>query len=142
MTVKRKSATPKKLTKPRVVKIRNAGTMTESAFWSFIRSALRQKSRWWKPVTECKNKSRRAYKGPNKRQKFEYQCSECNNWFPEKKINVDHICPAGSLNCAQDLAGFVERLFCEADNLQVLCETCHNRKTADEKKTTLLNKKK
>lgn len=141
MTVKRKSATPRKLTKPKVAKTRNAGTMTESAFWSFIRSALRQKSRWWKPVTECKNKSRRAYKGPNKRQKFEYQCAECDGWFPEKKINVDHIFPAGSLNSAQDLAGFVERLFCEADNLQVLCETCHNRKTAAEKKTTLLNKK-
>jgi 5-methylcytosine-specific restriction endonuclease McrA len=119
--------------KPRVVKTRNAGTMTESAFWSFIRSALRQKSRWWKPITQTKMKSRRAYKGPNKRQKFEYQCVHCTKWFPEKKINVDHICPAGSLNCAQDLPGFVERLFCESDNLQVLCESCHNTKTQNEK---------
>ena len=60
----------------RVPKTRNAGTMTESAFWSFIRSALRQKSRWWKPITECKMKARRPYKGPNKRQKFEYQCNQ------------------------------------------------------------------
>ena len=29
--------------------------MTEAAFWSMIRSALRQKSRWWKPIAECKN---------------------------------------------------------------------------------------
>ena len=115
--------------KPRVVKTRNAGTMTESAFWSFIRSALRQKSRWWKPITQTKMNARRAYKGPNKRQKFEYQCVHCTKWFPEKKINVDHICPAGSLNCAQDLPGFVERLFCESDNLQVLCESCHDVKT-------------
>ncbi len=56
----------------------NAGTMTESGFWSFIRSGLRQKSRWWKPITECKMKARRAYKGPSKRQKFEYQC---NSWY-------------------------------------------------------------
>jgi 5-methylcytosine-specific restriction endonuclease McrA len=119
--------------KPRVVKTRNAGTMTESAFWSFIRSALRQKSRWWKPITQTKMKSRRAYKGPNKRQKFEYQCVHCEKWFPEKKINVDHIHPAGSLNCANDLPGFVERLFCESDNLQVLCEKCHNTKTQNEK---------
>ena len=115
------------------VKTRNAGTMTESAFWSFIRSALRQKSRWWKPITECKMKARRAYKGPLKRQKFEYQCNSCKQWFPEKKINVDHIVGAGSLNCADDLPGFVERLFCEVDNLQVLCSTCHNKKTQDEK---------
>jgi 5-methylcytosine-specific restriction endonuclease McrA len=121
--------------KPRVIvpKPRNAGTMTESAFWSFIRSALRQKSRWWKPILQCKLASRRAYKGPNKRQKFEYQCATCKQWFQEKKINVDHIHPAGSLNCAADLPGFVERLFCEQDNLQVLCTDCHDQKTKIEK---------
>lgn len=120
--------------KPRVPKVRNAGTMTESAFWSFIRSALRQKSRWWKPITLCKTKARRAYKGPNKRQKFEYKCNNCGEWFQEKKINVDHIIPAGSLNCSADLPGFVERLFCEVDNLQVLCTSCHDEKTKLEKK--------
>lgn len=135
-------ATKKKAVKRvKVVKTRNAGTMTESAFWSFIRSGLRQKSRWWKPITECKLKSRRQYKGPNKRQKFEYKCKCCNNWFPEKQINVDHIQPAGSLNCAQDLPGFVERLFCEQDNLQVLCEKCHNQKTKIEKNDVQITKK-
>ena len=130
MAVKKKKAAKR----VKAVKTRNAGTMTESAFWSFIRSGLRQKSRWWKPITECKLKAKRAYKGPNKRQKFEYQCNQCKNWFPEKQINVDHIVPAGSLNCAQDLPGFVERLFCEIEHLQVLCEKCHDKKTKLEKK--------
>lgn len=129
-----KTKKARKTAKPKVVKPRNAGTMTESAFWSFIRSALRQKSRWWKPITECKLKAKRVYKGPNKRQKFEYQCKTCKNWFPEKQINVDHIVPAGSLNCAEDLPGFVNRLFCEQENLQVLCTECHNEKTKLEKK--------
>ena len=114
-------------------KTRNNGTLTESAFWSFIRSGLRQKSRWWKPITQCKLNAKRAYKGVNKRQKFEYQCNDCKKWFAEKNINVDHIQPAGSLNCANDLPGFVERLFCEVDNLQVLCSGCHNIKTQNEK---------
>jgi 5-methylcytosine-specific restriction endonuclease McrA len=122
-----------KQTKPKTPKTRNAGTMTESAFWSFIRSALRQKSRWWKPITQCKIDARRPYKGTNKRQKFEYECNACHKWFPEKKINVDHIIGAGSLNCAADLPGFVDRLFCEQDNLQVLCEKCHDAKTQFEK---------
>ena len=115
-------------------KTRNAGTMTESAFWSFIRSGLRQKSRFWKPITQCKMAARRAYNGPLKRQKFEYQCNVCNTWFPEKKINIDHIIPAGSLRSANDLPGFVERLFCEVDNLQCICESCHTKKTEDERK--------
>ena len=119
-----------------MAKTRNAGTMSESAFWSFIRSALRQKSRWWKPILQCKQKAKRPYKGPLKRQRWEYQCNECKNWFPDKKINVDHIVPAGTLKCANDLPGFVERLFCEVDNLQVLCSNCHDKKTKSEKKAT------
>ena len=128
-------ATKKKPTKrvSKAVKTRNAGTMTESAFWSFIRSTLRQKSRWWKPITQCKLEARRPYKGPNKRQKFEYECNNCHRWFPEKSINIDHIVGAGSLNCGADLPGFVDRLFCEQDNLQVLCEKCHDAKTKLEK---------
>jgi 5-methylcytosine-specific restriction endonuclease McrA len=119
--------------KPKAVRTRNNGTMTESMFWSFIRSALRQKSRWWKPITQCKMDARRPYKGPNKRQKFEYLCNSCNKYYPEKKINIDHIIPAGSLNCSADLPGFVDRLFCEVDNLQCLCEKCHDAKTKSEK---------
>jgi 5-methylcytosine-specific restriction endonuclease McrA len=134
MPVKKK-ATVKRV---KAVKTRNSGTMTESAFWSFIRSALRQKSRWWKPISECKLKAKRNYKGPNKRQKFEYQCKKCKQWFAEKNINVDHIKPAGSLNCAEDLPGFINRLFCEIDNLQVLCEPCHNVKTKQDSFTIII----
>lgn len=135
MTIKKKKASPKKkiVRKTLTPRTRNAGTMTDSMFWSFIRSALRNKSRWWKPITQCKMQSRRAYKGPLKRQKFEYQCNECKNWFPEKNINVDHRVPAGSLNNGDDLKGFVERLFCEQEDLQVLCSDCHDVKTKLEK---------
>ena len=117
----------------KVIKTRNAGTMSESAFWAFIRSALRQKSRWWKPVTQCKLNAKRPYKGSNKRQKFEYQCNKCKKWFPDKQINIDHILPAGELNKADDLPGFVERLFVEESGLQCLCTNCHNEKTKQEK---------
>lgn len=112
-----------------VTKTRAGGTMTESAFWSFIRSILRQKSRWWKPISICREQARRLYKGPRKRQKYEYQCNECKGWFPDKETNVDHIIPAGKLQCAADLPGFVERLFCEVEGLQLLCTKCHDKKT-------------
>ena len=118
----------------RVQKTRNNGTMTEAGFWGWMRSALRKRSQVWKPIQEAKKKVRRDYKGSNTRQKYEYQCNHCKNWFPEKQINVDHIIDAGSLTSGKDLEGFVERLFCEIDGLQVLCETCHNKKTQDKRK--------
>lgn len=111
----------------------NAGTMTASAFFSFIRSALRQKSRWWKPITQAKLKARRAYKGVNKRRKWEYQCNKCKQWFDNTTVSVDHIRPVGTLTKFEDLPEFVKNLFCEADNLQVLCDKCHNKKTKKDK---------
>lgn len=119
--------------KQKIPRNRNNGTFTESMFWSYIRSALRNKSRFWKPITQCKVNGRRVYKGPNKRQKFEYQCNICKKWFPEKQINIDHIVPAGALNCSEDLSGFVERLFVEVDGLQILCIDCHDKKTKEER---------
>jgi hypothetical protein len=122
----------KKIIKPRVSKVpktRNNGKWTESQFWGFIRSTLRSKSRWWLPILECKKSARRAYKGENKRQKWEYLCNSCNLYFQEKFVSVDHVLPVGTLKCANDLPQFVENLFCSQENLQVLCKTCHDVKT-------------
>lgn len=122
----------KKLTKEKkskVVKTRNNNTWTESQFWGFIRSTLRAKSRWWLPILECKKASRRPYKGLNKRQKWEYQCNKCKQWFGDKEVSVDHIKPVGTLKCADDLPFFVENLFCNAENLQTLCKECHDIKS-------------
>lgn len=137
-----KKVTKKKTTRvSKVPKTRNAGTMTESAFWSWIRSSLRNRSLYWKPITQCKQNARRPYKGPLKRQKFEYQCSNCKDWFPEKQIDVDHTIPVGSLTCASDLPEFVERLFCEIDNLACLCKNCHSEKTKLEMQNSKRKKK-
>ena len=118
----------------RVARTRGAGTLTEAQFWTKIRSALRSASRYWKPILVCKNNSRRLYKGLNKRQRFEYQCSKCKKWFKEKEISVDHIVPCGALNSYNDIPRFVERLFVEEEGLQVLCDLCHNEKTNKERR--------
>lgn len=78
--------------------------------------------------------AKRNYQGDNKRQKFEYQCAQCGNWFPQKEVQVDHIIPTGTLKSYEDLPGFVERLFVGVEGLQVLCtNTCHAAKTAQER---------
>jgi 5-methylcytosine-specific restriction endonuclease McrA len=124
----------KKVRNPRVPRTRNHETMTESAFWGMIRSALRRRTIMWKPVAAAKLLARRRYKGPNKRRKWEYQCAECKNYFHDKDVAVDHIVPAGTLKCSADLPQFIDNLFCEIDGLQCLCKTCHDAKTLKERK--------
>lgn len=119
--------------KARAIKPRNNGTMTESAFLQFIRAALRNKSRWWKPRLLALQKARRKYSGPNKRQKWEFKCSICERWFAQKNVQVHHKDPVGSLNSLNDLPGFTERLFCEVDGLAVVCSKCHDKLTEQEK---------
>lgn len=120
-------------TKIRGAKTRANNTMTEAAFFTMIRSALRQKSRWWLPVQLAKKDARRAYIGTNKRIKWEYKCTKCKNWFFEKEIEVNHKIPAGSLSSFEDLHGFVERLFCEKEDLEVVCKECHKIETSKQK---------
>lgn len=127
---------PKKAVKSRVEKPYNNGTLSKAGFWSLIRSTLRNASRWWKPIAQCKQNAKRKYTGKNKLQKWEYQCNHCKEWFKEKEIAVDHIVEAGALTCKEDVGDFIERLFCEVDGFQVLCnkrvdgkESCHKKKT-------------
>lgn len=101
------------------------GTWTRARFFGFLRSALRLASRKWPPRIEAKNAARRKYTGPNKRQKWEFLCSGCGGWFLGSEVEVDHIEPCGALNDYDDLPGFVRRLFCEAQELRVLCKACH-----------------
>ena len=126
---------------PRGVKTRANNTWTESRYFSFIRSALSQAwSRY--PVKHQFLKSRqKPYSGSDKRTKFEYDCEECKQTFKGKDVQVDHIKPAGSLLKYEDLPSFVENLFCEVDNLQLLCKECHKKKTAEERKNARLAKK-
>lgn len=122
--------------KKRVVnKTRNNGTWTESMYFAAIRSALRSKFRYWKPIILAKKKAERKYKGPNKRQQFEYQCNNCKKWFKSTDVEVDHIIECGKLNCYEDIVPFLKRLTIENINgFQVLCKPCHKDKTKLAKK--------
>lgn len=131
-TPKKKPVKPKAERKSRVEKPFNAGTMTSAAFFGMLKSALRGKSRYWKPSAKVKLAARRDYIGPNPRQRFEYQCNHCKSYFPDKEVQVDHIIPVGGLNCYEDLPEVVKRLFCTEDGLQVLCSGCHAVKSKDD----------
>jgi len=116
----------------RVAKNRNGGTWSEARFWSQVRSSLRRGFMFWKPITDAKKAARRKYEGENKRRKWEYQCKECEGWFSDKEIAVDHIVPVGSLKSYEDIEGFLKRLTIE-DGFQVMCKECHQGKTNRER---------
>ena len=100
-------------------------TWTEARYWGFIRSALRMAWQKYPVKWQVKKSASRPSQLTDKRTKFEYQCSLCKGWFKGKEAEVDHVEPAGRLKNYHDLPGFVARLFCEKDNLRVLCKACH-----------------
>lgn len=101
------------------------GIWSKSRYFSFIRSNLRRASIKYPVRGQVLKKYRRPYEGSDKRTKWEYPCKRCGEWFKMKEIEVDHIEPAGSLKEYEDLPGFCKRLFCEEDNLRILCKACH-----------------
>lgn len=114
----------------RVSKTRNLGEYTEAQYWGVVRSALRNAFRYWKPAVMAKIIARRLYKGENKRQKYEYKCASCGEWFPDKETQIDHIIPVGSLTKEEDLVLFLRNLTPEnVYDFQVLCIKCHKEKT-------------
>lgn len=76
--------------------------------------------------------SRREYTGKG-RQKWEYQCSVCSNWFPQKNIEIDHIVECGSIRKWEDLTPFAQRLFCGKEGLRVVCKQCHKEITKNQR---------
>ena len=104
----------------------NHGTMTESQYLGFIRSALRSKWLRWIPRSKALEAVKRLYSGSNPRQKVEYQCAICKGYGSSKEMEVDHYpCDAGSILSVEDIGQFCKNLFCEVDNLRVLHKSCH-----------------
>lgn len=118
-----------------VDKTRNGGQWTESRYRSFIISALRMASMKWGPKNECK-KQARVKRG-------HYRCAECGEVVPasikegRKKHNnvfVDHIVPVIDPEIGfTTWDDYINRMFCEVENLQVICKACHDVKTTEER---------
>lgn len=113
--------------KAKPLKTRAAGTWTEARYWGFIRSGLRRMWMRWPAQYAVRRAAARPYAGPNKRQQWEFLCAHCKEWVMGKETNVHHKTPCGTLKCFADLAGFVERLFCEPHELELVCKRCHKK---------------
>lgn len=104
-----------------------------------IRGALRTafiRSDWKREFlsTKCrlvykKKKDGSSYKKASK----VYDCESCGSTFGLGDIAVDHVDPIGQFFDFNHLSGFIDRLWCHFDNLQILCKSCHKEKTAHER---------
>lgn len=112
-----------------VEKPHNSGQWSKARFHSFIAGALRQASNRWPPKYLARKASKVAY--------GKYTCAGYSreaHIIRAKDVRVDHINPV-----VDPATGFVTwdefitRLFCEAENFQVLCKSCHDNKSRDEK---------
>ena len=103
---------------------------TEARFWSFIRSALRRAWMKYPPKYEALKQAEVGRKVNKKTGKLakHYKCNICKKEFVANDVQVDHIVEAGTLRSYEDLPEFVNKLFCSADDLQVLCKPCHKNK--------------
>lgn len=121
--------------KTRVPKTRGGDRYTESGYFGFIRSGLRAKWVRWPVRYDVLNESKVPYDGPDKRTKFLYKCAICGGKFKQKEVEVDHYPVAcGSLRCFEDLPHFVSTLFCEKENLRVVCKSCHTEYSNEQRK--------
>lgn len=124
------------MARPSGPKTRCGGRWTEAKFNTFVRNALRSASRKWAPIQDVKTKARVS--------RGLYECNECNKHVPPtikqgrkrvQNVFVDHISPIVDPNIGfEGFDTFIERLFCEEDNLQLLCGECHDKKSLQERK--------
>jgi 5-methylcytosine-specific restriction endonuclease McrA len=106
-------------------------------------SVLRAGSRRWPPKYETLNEAKTEKKINPKTGRLaqHFSCKECKTDFPQKEVAVDHKKPIVDPKVGfVDWDTFIERLFCEKKNLQVLCKSCHGEKTKKEK--TLAHRRK
>jgi 5-methylcytosine-specific restriction endonuclease McrA len=110
---------------------RNGGRWTEGRYKGFITSALRSAMRRWPPKWDALREAFTCTKKNNKTKRLakHYKCATCKKEYTSTNVQVDHIIPIGSCKSWDE---FIERLFCEKDNLQVLCKLCHKKKTKKE----------
>jgi hypothetical protein len=115
-------------------KTRNNGEWTEARYRSFVKSALRSASQRWPPKYQVLNA---AYIGQkiNKssgRMAKHYECKKCQQHFPQKEVEVNHITPVVPTSGFDSWDGVIERMFCEGHGLEVVCKPCHKLITKQE----------
>lgn len=117
-----------------------------------VYSALRRKFKAYPGYKDTLDEAKEEYfiksKHGKDMRRVHYKCADCGEMFKRQEVEVDHIepvIPVEGIPMNDELPDFnvyIARLFCPEDNLQVLCKSCHKKKSAEEKKERAKYKKK
>lgn len=116
--------------------MRNGGKWTEARYRAFVVGALRSATRRYPPRNAALQKAyvdKRISKRSGRLAKH-YKCAKCRKLFTSTDVQIDHIEPV--VDPKQGFVSwdvYVERMYCEEDNFQVLCKPCHKIKTKEER---------
>lgn len=108
---------------------------TPARHHSFIVSVLRAGTRRYPPkfLTLNEAKTEKKINPKTGRQAQYYACAKCKEDFPAKQVQVDHKKPVVDPKVGfVDWNTYIERMFCEKKNFQILCLECHKAKTKKE----------
>ena len=126
------------------IQVKILSSWTEGRLRTFITSTLRGGFRKYPPKYETLKAASVGKKinAKTNRMAEHFTCNMCKGEFPAKEVQVDHVepvvCPFTGF---VDWNTFINRLFCDGGNLQVLCSPCHDIKTAEERIERNGNKK-
>lgn len=123
------------MARPSGPKNRCSGNWTEARFKNFIVSLLRAGTRKWEPISATLKEARVS--------RGNYLCKGCNQVVPKStkvdgkrknNVTVDHIFPVVDPDVGfTSWEEYINRMFCEKENLQVLCYSCHQDKSNQER---------
>lgn len=121
--------------RPSGEKTRCSGQWTESRYRTFITSLIRSGTRRWAPINEVAKEARVA--------RGLYECAGCKEHVPPtvrdgrkriQNIFVDHIDPVVDPSVGfTTWDEYISKMYCEKVNLQLLCKSCHDAKSSDER---------
>ena len=108
---------------------------TEGRRKSFITSVIRAGFRRYPQKYECLKNAYKETKTNKKSGRLakHYLCAGCKEMYIQADVQVDHITPVVSPKGFITWDNFINNLFCDVSNLQILCKQCHAVKTKEER---------
>jgi len=111
---------------------------TDAKWRSWVISLLRRGTMRFPPRNEVLKEARTERKINKATGKLAWhsRCNKCKKEFPSSKIKADHIKPVVDVTTGFiDWNVYIERMYCVKKGWQAICDVCHDKKSAKERKT-------